>query len=163
MEESKMRILIATDGSDFSKAAVDKGCDLVSDPSSVDIKIVSVLELPAPIAGEPYVALPSYYQAMESGLQKLAQEYADDAKAAVEKRFPRPAHSIETQVASGKPAQTIVEIASEWNADMIVVGSHGRGFWGRQFIGSVSDSVLHHAPCSVLVVRSDGTGIAEAK
>ena len=60
----------------------------------------------------------------------------------------------------GRPAQVIVEAAERWGADVIVAGSHGHGFWGRLAIGSVSDAVLHHAPCSVLVVRS---GTEEAK
>ena len=53
----------------------------------------------------------------------------------------------------GATNRVIIETAKDWNADLIVVGSHGRGFWGRTMIGSVSDSVIHHAPCSVLVVR----------
>lgn len=60
---------------------------------------------------------------------------------------------IETEVRAGAPDQVILEIAKEWKPDLIVVGSHGRGFWGRLTLGSVSDSIIHHAPCSVLVVR----------
>jgi nucleotide-binding universal stress UspA family protein len=48
----------------------------------------------------------------------------------------------------------ILEEAAEWQPNMIVVGSHGRGFWGRMTLGSVSDSVMHHAPCPVLIARS---------
>ncbi|MCB1025610.1 MAG: universal stress protein [Acidobacteria bacterium] len=51
----------------------------------------------------------------------------------------------------------IVEKAKRWNADLIIVGSHGRGFWGRVMLGSISDSLVHHAPCSVLVVRKPET------
>jgi nucleotide-binding universal stress UspA family protein len=53
----------------------------------------------------------------------------------------------------GMPEQILLETAKEWNADLIVVGSHGRGFWGRMLLGSVTDALVHHAPCSVLVVR----------
>jgi len=53
----------------------------------------------------------------------------------------------------GAPSRMIIESATNWGADLIVVGSHGRGFWGRVMLGSVSDAILHHAPCSVLVVR----------
>jgi nucleotide-binding universal stress UspA family protein len=54
----------------------------------------------------------------------------------------------------GDPAESIVEAARSEGADVIVVGSHGRGAIGRALIGSVSDQVVRHAPCPVLVVRS---------
>jgi universal stress protein A len=61
----------------------------------------------------------------------------------------------------GDPAESIVEAARSERADVIVVGSHGRGALGRALIGSVSDQVVRHAPCPVLVVRSTH-GQAEA-
>lgn len=54
----------------------------------------------------------------------------------------------------GEPAEAIVEAARAEHADVLVVGSHGRGTLGRALIGSVSDQVVRHAPCPVLVVRS---------
>lgn len=54
----------------------------------------------------------------------------------------------------GEPAESIVEAALAERADVIVIGSHGRGAIGRALIGSVSDQVVRHAPCPVLVVRS---------
>jgi nucleotide-binding universal stress UspA family protein len=53
----------------------------------------------------------------------------------------------------GDPAESIVDAARSERADVIVVGSHGRGALGRALIGSVSDQVVRHAPCPVLVVR----------
>ena len=46
-----------------------------------------------------------------------------------------------------------IEEAQNWGADLIIVGSHGYGFWSRALLGSVSNAVINHAPCSVLVVR----------
>jgi len=54
----------------------------------------------------------------------------------------------------GDPAESIVDAARSERADVLVVGSHGRGTLGRALIGSVSDQVVRHAPCPVLVVRS---------
>jgi nucleotide-binding universal stress UspA family protein len=53
----------------------------------------------------------------------------------------------------GDPGESIVEAARAEHADLIVVGSHGRGGVGRFLIGSVSDHVVRHAPCPVMVVR----------
>jgi nucleotide-binding universal stress UspA family protein len=60
---------------------------------------------------------------------------------------------VANEVLRGGAAPAIVEAACEWDADLIVVGSHGYGFWSRALLGSVSNSVVHHAPCSVLIVR----------
>ncbi len=54
----------------------------------------------------------------------------------------------------GDPAESIIDAAQSEGADMIVVGSHGRGALGRALIGSVSDQVVRRAPCPILVVRS---------
>jgi nucleotide-binding universal stress UspA family protein len=53
----------------------------------------------------------------------------------------------------GDPGDMIVSAAEAENVDMVVVGSHGRGAVGRLFLGSVSDHVVRHAACPVLVVR----------
>jgi len=88
-------------------------------------------------------------------LNELATGFVDAAKEMVCERFPAGECSVSTEVLRGAPDQQILAKAKEWNADLIVVGSHGRGFWGR-LLGSVSDGVVHHAECSVLVVRRPG-------
>lgn len=49
-----------------------------------------------------------------------------------------------------------VNAAKEWPADLIVIGSHGRGGVKRALLGSVAEGVMRHAPCPVLVVRATG-------
>ncbi len=56
----------------------------------------------------------------------------------------------------GRPASEVVKAAREWPADLIVIGSHGRGGVARVVLGSVADGVLRHAPCPVIVVRAEG-------
>jgi nucleotide-binding universal stress UspA family protein len=55
----------------------------------------------------------------------------------------------------GEPGEAIVSAAEAESADLIVVGSHGRGPMGRFLVGSVSDFIVRHASCPVLVVRSE--------
>ena len=61
---------------------------------------------------------------------------------------------------SGIPGWTICEIASKWSADLILVGSRGLKGMKEMFVGSVSNYVTHHAPCSVLIVRSDTDSVS---
>ena len=61
--------------------------------------------------------------------------------------------SVSFLIWTGDPGDMIVEAAEAEHADMILVGSHGRGAVGRLFLGSVSEHVVRNAPCPVLVVR----------
>ena len=56
----------------------------------------------------------------------------------------------------GQPAQQICESAKEWQADLIVIGSHGRKGLNELILGSVSNYVSHHVPCAVLLVHQQG-------
>lgn len=146
-----MRILITTDGSDFSKAAVEKCCQMVVKPDKTAIKIVSVYELTLPL--DVFPAPTEFSERLETSAREQAADFAEQAAALIRGNFPDSEIDIITEVAVGAPEQILIEEAKEWNADLVVVGSHGRGFWGRMLLGSTTDALVHHAPCSVLVVR----------
>jgi nucleotide-binding universal stress UspA family protein len=145
-----MKILVSTDGSEFSRAAVEKCCEIVVAPDKTRIKIVSVFEVIEPM---DISISPEFSRELENSANKKAQEFAAEAEAQIRERFPE--INLETQISTGAPEQILIETAREWSADLIVIGSHGQGFWRRMLLGSITDSLVHHAPCSVLVVRKD--------
>lgn len=151
-----MKIVIATDGSEYSTAAVEKCCDLFGKSENVSIKIISVVEPPAPMSAEPFGISNEYYAEAEAALREQLKEAAKRAEQTVIERFEDTKLNVETAVIIGNPKELIVEEAQKWNADLIILGSHGYGFWERMLLGSVSNAVVHHAPCSVLVVRNKG-------
>ena len=149
-----MKILVATDGSDFSKAAIVALANIVVKPDATSIKIISAFERPAPIGAEPFAVSAEYYNAMEEAGREQARKFVEQAETQIRALFPNAAPDLTTGVIAGSPQRAIVEKAQEWGADLIVVGSHGYGFWARLMLGSVSNSIVHNATCSVLVVRT---------
>lgn len=147
-----MRIVLATDGSEFSTAAVKKCCVLFGEKPELEIKIVSVFEEDYALAAEPFAISAELYREISETAQRQAEYACTSAADLIRDRCPNGVPNITHEVVKGNPEQEIVEIARSWDADLIVMGSHGRGFWGR-LLGSVSDGVLHHSPCSVLIVR----------
>jgi nucleotide-binding universal stress UspA family protein len=147
-----MRVLIATDGSDCSKKAVKEACRLIETRDDAVVRVVSVYEDSYPLAVEPYAISAEFYQQLVEAACQQSERIAADANEEVRRLLSKVDADVSTKVLKGSPEQQIIEEARRWNANMIVVGSHGRGFWGRM-LGSVSDAVIHHAPCSVLVVR----------
>ena len=94
------------------------------------------------------VPIAEYKQQCEAFEQAILQElniYADQAIVAGLK--------AECTQTPGDPGRTICDVATTWNADMIVLGNRGRSGLSELLLGSVSNYVTHHAPCSVLVVR----------
>ena len=147
-----MKILLPTDGSDFSIAAARACAELASKESDAQIRVISVIESLTP--DEPFDTDSDYYLAVKQASNVAADENVEVARRIL---LSLPANEnlrVETKTAEGKPDKMIIREAEEWGADLIVIASHGYGFWARTLLGSVSDSVVHHAPCSVLVVRS---------
>ncbi len=149
-----MKILIATDGSDYSKAAIDMLANIIAKPENTSLKIISAVEHPTPIAAEPFAVSAEYYNEMTQVLSEQAKQSVKQAETAIRSLFPGSLLDVTAEVLDGSPQRVIVETAQEWGADLIVVGSHGYGFWSRTLLGSISNSVVNHAPCSVLVVRT---------
>lgn len=145
-----MRIILALDGSEYSEIALDKLIEGVLKPGD-KVKIVSSVEPVAHIVGAPFGVVDEYYHRVLADANKEAGRITEKAAAKVAARFPEADVSTETLL--GSPANAIVEAAEKSSADLIVVGSHGRGFLERVLLGSVSSGVVHNASCSVLVVR----------
>ena len=146
-----MKILIAIDGSAFSKAVLKAASDIVGMKEDVEFKILTAYEAPAPVAAVPFVPMPVYTQELVDGLRLQGESIADAAEGQLRERFP---HSqISTCVVMDEPGCAIVSKAITWRPDLIIVGSHGHGMIGRVLLGSVSDHVVHHAPCPVLVAK----------
>ena len=148
-----MKILIATDGSRFGQAAIDAAADIIKQPDEAQVKIVTVVE-PAAF-NEIETLIESTEELADSSnpaarqADAVGKQSADDFR----KKFPASKIDVSNEVLGGPAARVIVERAEEWDADLIVVGSHGYGFWKRAWLGSVSDRVARHATCSVLIVR----------
>jgi nucleotide-binding universal stress UspA family protein len=148
-----MKILVATDGSAFSRKAVEKCSELIGRSGPASVKVVSIYEPQTPAAAEPFAISAEYYQKLDEMAKQRAEHSANSAVELINERCPGSDVEVVSAVELGRPAQVIIEYATDWKADLIIVGSHGRGFWGRMTLGSVSDAVVHHAPCSVLVVK----------
>ena len=148
-----MKILVATDGSDYSKAAIEKCCQIIAKPEDTSVKIVSAAQIVTSVATEPLALSASYIQEADTALRNMAAGFVTEAKEKILQEFPDSNLSVSTEVLDGSAGKAIVEAAQDWGADLIVVGSHGYGFWNRVLVGSVSQAVVHHAPCSVLIVR----------
>ncbi len=147
-----MRILLAVDGSSCSEAAA--GAIVAQFPREASqILVFHADEWPA---GLP-VDL-SFAEGPTAAMEVIAaheqrRKEADALVAGVAGRLRAAGFQTSSTVRPGDPRHGIVDAAKEWGADLIVLGSHGRRGVDRFLIGSVSEAVVRHAPCSVEVVR----------
>jgi len=143
-----MNVLLAIDGSELALHAARRGLDLLGTPTAITVVAV-VSEIPGDDAGgfEGSVETPEEQQA------EWQQEQAN-ADAAIAATIDAIGHQeAARRVEVGDPGGAICAVAREVDADVVVLGSRGRGVVKRVVLGSVSEHVLHHAPCPVLVVR----------
>ncbi len=154
-----MKIILATDGTKFGDAATEmlQSFKLGNGDS---VRVISVVDMAIPLAVDVYGG----YLPDTTELEKVARENASKVIEATSKRlrsfFDDASVEVSGDVLFGSPDSRIVETAEEIGADLIVLGSHGYKRWERMLLGSVSSSVVHHAHCSVLVVRSASGDVA---
>ena len=141
------RILVATDFSAHSRQALTYGSALAQS-FGCELLLLHVGESPdflsqLPPAGEGYFP-PNYLEQQRRQAQELGERWLAEANVA-RSRF---------LIADGHPSAAIVQTAREQHADMIVVGTHGRGPVAHVLLGSVAEHVVRTAPCPVLTVRA---------
>jgi nucleotide-binding universal stress UspA family protein len=143
-----MRILLAIDDSKFSEAAVATVIEQAR-PHGTEVRILHVVESPPLLIARE---LGGYEPALENALESQKQ-YAEALVAKAAKLLRARGLKVTAAVEMGEPKSKILDIAAEWHADLLVLGSHGRRGLNRFLMGSVSDAVARHACCSVEIVR----------
>ncbi|MCB0712707.1 MAG: universal stress protein [Ignavibacteriae bacterium] len=151
-----MRIIIGYDGSECADRGI-KDLERAGIPEGSDVLVLSVAEwfpVPIGVGGSEGIGL----EPTESG--ELAVELARRGAAIV--KSTHPTWNVTSEGYTGSPAHEIVRRAEEWGAELIVVGSHGRGAVGRLLLGSVSQQIIHSAHSSVRIARPNDEKSADA-
>ena len=142
---TKMKILLPVDASRYAAAAVQTVRERPW-PAGTIVRVLSAVE---------NIGL----EEAEGSVNQLQQQRIKEANQ-LTKRVARSLSAsrlkTETAVRHGDPRSVIVDEAEDWKADLIVLGSHGYTGIKKWLLGSVAQSVVSHAPCSVEVVRSRG-------
>jgi len=144
-----MKILLAMDDSKYSQEALEAVIERFR-PDRAEVRVITVLDLLNYFASEEAAKeyLPEIEQLRRERLkqaEQLLRRAADRLKSA--------GFQVTTGISEGDPKKRILELAESWDADQIVLGSHGRKGFEHALLGSVSEAVVHHARCSVEIVR----------
>jgi nucleotide-binding universal stress UspA family protein len=144
--KSAMRILLAVDSSVHSDIALHRLRERPWPERSI-VRILSVVQLSSPPEEASFWDSGSTYEHLAQALLFKAREIVDRTASELG------ALDVEKAVRRGDPRAEIVNEAKDWNADLIVVGSHGRTGVRRWVLGSVAEHVVRYAHCSVEVCR----------
>lgn len=138
------KILIAVDDSDCSYKAAQTGFKLAKELGS-EVKLVCVVDEKYLIANPEfrtsYVDLYNLHlEQAEKIVNKISKELGKDCK-------------LSTDTPRNNPASAIIDIAKEWKADLVVMGTHGKSGIAKMFLGSTSQYVVRHLPIPCMIVR----------
>ena len=140
-------VLVGTDGSERAGRAVSAAVDVAKGQDATLLLVAAFRDEDThweTISGSGAVGVGSLREAAEQVLMRSAR-LAED----------RGVKQVDWEARGGHPADVILDVAAERGIDLIVVGNKGMTGARRYFLGGVSDKVSHHAPCSVMIVRTD--------
>jgi nucleotide-binding universal stress UspA family protein len=142
------KILLATDGSDEASLAAQAATELSKETGS-EVHLVYVLPTPAQMIGH-HLYSDELRESLIGGAERDAETFLKEQAEQIGSDGGKVA---ETHLRSGDPDKEILRTAESLGVGLIVIGSRGLGAVSRMLIGSVSDSIVRHAHCPVLVVR----------
>jgi nucleotide-binding universal stress UspA family protein len=142
-------IVVGTDGSDTAKEAVRQSVELAKSVGA-ELLLVSAYQPVSRVSVKREAAqAPEDVQWMVSAREDVGTLLSEAARTAEEAGV-----AVQTFQRQGDPADAILDVAEERDADLIVVGNKGMTGAKRFLLGSVPNRVSHHAPCSVLIIRT---------
>ncbi len=138
------QILVPTDLSDGAEQALDYACELAR-TLDAQIDLLNVISIPALGVPELGIALTS----------SMIDQLVTDSQAALDRLAQSKCTTLigRVMIKTGNPRDMINQTAKELDADLIVMGTHGRHGISRALLGSVAETVVRSAPCAVLTVR----------
>lgn len=151
-----MKIILAVDGSACSEFAVEQFIRR-SLPEQSAVKIISVVELPFTPTEETRSLPDSDYSRLERAETQKATAAVERAVHQV-KTMTGTVPAIESAVLIGNAEDSILDEAERWQADLIVIGSHGYRGWKKFWLGSVAQAIASRANCSVEIIRQRQPG-----
>lgn len=146
--ERALHIVIATDGSKESNAAIRQARVLINPAVVGTVSVLSVINPVRAIAAYAELSA-NVWQELDEAAHTASKQALSEARTLLDGIEA----TIEAETLEGDPAYEIVAFARQHTADLIVIGSRGWGGVRSALLGSVSDRVLHGAHCPVLVVR----------
>jgi len=141
---SFQKILIAIDEDPIAAYAAEAGMELARSLHA-QVALTYVIDPTLVLGPETGIASDDLIIAARQDAARLVADFRA--------RLQADAHAI-AFAPLGSPGSEIVKAAKEWQADLIVIGSHGRRGITRALVGSVAEAIMRHAPCPVLVVRA---------
>lgn len=150
-EDAMGPIVLAVDGSEESKLAADAAAE-ISKATGSPVHLIYVMPTESRLLGHHSYSRDVKRQLMEDAKAE-ARRFLDSRAEEVRSAG---GETAQTYLGVGRPDEEIVELAEEISAGMVVIGSRGLGGVRRALMGSVSDSVMRHAHCPVMIVRKDG-------
>jgi nucleotide-binding universal stress UspA family protein len=142
------KILVAIDGSEISEKVLQQA-KTIGEQFNSKILVMTIVQQLAP----------SYHYRLGANfghthlVNKQSEEIAENMISHAREVFSDYPGEFDTLLAHGEPAEGILEIAEKENPDLLIMGNRGLGGFKRIMLGSVSTKVLHHAGCTVMIVK----------
>lgn len=138
------KILLAYDGSDGAKLALDKAAEMAKAAAAADFHLLAVGRIPE------YAETVSEVEEAREHAKRFYSKIMEEAVDHLKQR----GLSTKIHIDFGKPGEVILRIAEDLKADLVILGTNPHSALRRRFLGATVDKVVDRAHCSVLVVRS---------